>query len=175
MMNKQKTRSIGKLKYLLFLPVAALLAAACSGTQKQEQPAQEPAQEQTATPTKEADMDEVVVVAYDDSKVEGEVYDLPEVAPEFPGGMQALMKFLAQNIKYPTDAQKAKKEGRVIAQFVVTTDGSIADIKVIRGIYPSLDEEAIRVIKAMPKWKPGTQKGQPVNVRYTIPISFRLQ
>ncbi len=175
MMNKQKTRSIGKLKYLLFLPVAALLAAACSGTQKQEQPAQEPAQEQTATPTKEADMDEVVVVAYDDSKVEGEVYDLAEVAPEFPGGMQALMKFLAQNIKYPTDAQQAKKEGRVIAQFVVTTDGSIAEIKVIRGIYPSLDEEAVRVIKAMPKWKPGTQKGQPVNVRYTIPISFRLQ
>lgn len=175
MMNKRKTRNIGRLKYLLFLPVATLLAAACSGNQKQEQPAEQPAQEQTATPTKEADMEEVVVVAYDDNKVEGEVLDLAEVAPEFPGGIPALMKFLAQNVKYPTDAQKAGKQGRVIAQFVVTTDGSVADVKIIRGIDPSLDEEAVRVIKSMPKWKPGTQKGQPVNVRYTLPVVFKLQ
>lgn len=175
MMNKRKTRNIGRLKYLLFLPVATLLAAACSGNQKQEQPAEQPAQEQTATPTKEADMEEVVVVAYDDNKVEGEVLDLAEVAPEFPGGIPALMKFLAQNVKYPTDAQKAGKQGRVIAQFVVTTDGSVADVKIIRGIDASLDQEAIRVIKAMPQWKPGTQDGQPVNVRYTLPVVFKLQ
>ena len=175
MMNKRKTRNIGRLKYLLFLPVATLLAAACSGNQKQEQPAEQPAQEQTATPTKEADMDEVVVVGYDNDKVKGEVYDLAEVAPEFPGGIPALMKFLGQNVKYPTDARDARKEGRVIAQFVVTTDGSIADVKVIRGIYPSLDQEAIRVIKAMPKWKPATEKGKPVNVRYTLPVMFKLQ
>ncbi len=175
MMNKRKTRNIGRLKYLLFLPVATLLAAACSGNQKQEQPAEQPAQEQTATPTKEADMDEVVVVGYDNDKVKGEVYDLAEVAPEFPGGIPALMKFLGQNVKYPTDARDAKKEGRVIAQFVVTTDGSIADVKVIRGIYPSLDQEAVRVIKAMPKWKPATEKGKPVNVRYTLPVMFKLQ
>ncbi len=85
------------------------------------------------------------------------------------------MKFLAQNVKYPTDAQKAGKQGRVIAQFVVTTDGSVADVKIIRGIDASLDEEAVRVIKSMPKWKPGTQKGQPVNVRYTLPVVFKLQ
>ena len=175
MMNKRKTRNIGRLKYLLFLPVATLLAAACSGNQKQEQPAEQPAQEQTVTPTKEADMEEVVVVAYDDNKVEGEVLDLAEVAPEFPGGIPALMKFLAQNVKYPTDAQKAGKQGRVIAQFVVTTDGSVADVKIIRGIDASLDQEAIRVIKAMPQWKPGTQDGQPVNVRYTLPVVFKLQ
>lgn len=175
MMNKRKTRNIGRLKYLLFLPVATLLAAACSGNQKQEQPAEQPAQEQTATPTKEADMEEVVVVAYDDNKVEGEVLDVAEVAPEFPGGIPALMKFLAQNVKYPTDAQKAGKQGRVIAQFVVTTDGSVADVKIIRGIDASLDQEAIRVIKAMPQWKPGTQDGQPVNVRYTLPVVFKLQ
>lgn len=175
MMNKRKTRNIGRLKYLLFLPVATLLAAACSGNQKQEQPAEQPAQEQTATPTKEADMEEVVVVAYDDNKVEGEVLDLVEVAPEFPGGIPALMKFLAQNVKYPTDAQKTGKQGRVIAQFVVTTDGSVADVKIIRGIDASLDQEAIRVIKAMPQWKPGTQDGQPVNVRYTLPVVFKLQ
>ena len=175
MMNKRKTRNIGRLKYLLFLPVATLLAAACSGNQKQEQPAEQPAQEQTATPTKEADMEEVVVVAYDDNKVEGEVLDLAEVAPEFPGGIPALMKFLAQNVKYPTDAQKTGKQGRVIAQFVVTTDGSVADVKIIRGIDASLDQEAIRVIKAMPQWKPGTQDGQPVNVRYTLPVVFKLQ
>ena len=175
MMNKRKTRNIGRLKYLLFLPVATLLAAACSGNQKQEQPVEQPAQEQTAPPTKEADMEEVVVVAYDDNKVEGEVLDLAEVAPEFPGGIPALMKFLAQNVKYPTDAQKAGKQGRVIAQFVVTTDGSVADVKIIRGIDASLDQEAIRVIKAMPQWKPGTQDGQPVNVRYTLPVVFKLQ
>ena len=178
MMNKRKTRNIGRLKYLFFLPVAALLAAACSGNQKQEQPAEQPTQEQTATPTKEADMAEVVVVGYDDNLInliQGQVYDVAEVPPEFPEGIPALTKFLAQNIKYPADARKAGKEGRVIAQFVVTTDGSIADVKVIRGIDPSLDQEAIRVIKAMPKWKPATEKGKPVNVRYTLPVMFKLQ
>lgn len=168
MMNKQKTKAIGRLKYLFFLPVAALLAAACSGNQKQEQPAQEPAQEQVAPPA-EASTDEVR------GTVEGPIFEVVEKAPEFPGGVQALMKFLQDNVKYPQNARDANIEGRVICQYVVTTDGSIADIKVIRGVDPSLDEEAVRVIKSMPKWKPGMQNGQPVNVRYTIPISFKLQ
>ena len=103
------------------------------------------------------------------------VYDIAEVPPEFPKGIPALMKFLSENVKYPKDAQDAKKEGRVIAQFVVTTDGSVADVKIVRGVYPSLDEEAIRVIKSMPKWKPGTQDGKPINVRYTLPVMFKLQ
>ena len=109
------------------------------------------------------------------SKVNDEVFDIVEIAPEFPGGVQELLKYLKDNIKYPQNAQDAKKEGRVIAQFVVTTDGSVADVKIVRGVYPSLDEEAIRVIKSMPKWKPGTQDGKPINVRYTLPVMFKLQ
>lgn len=175
MMNRRKTRSIGRLKYLFFLPVAALLATACDGNQTQEQTAGQPAQEQAATPTKEADITEVVVISHDENMTQAQVYDIAEVPPEFPKGIPALMKFLSENVKYPKDAQDAKKEGRVIAQFVVTTDGSIADVKIIRGVYPSLDEEAIRVIKSMPKWKPGTQDGKPINVRYTLPVMFKLQ
>lgn len=106
---------------------------------------------------------------------QAQVYDIAEVPPEFPKGIPALMEFLSENVKYPKDAQDAKKEGRVIAQFVVTTDGSVADVKIVRGVYPSLDEEAIRVIKSMPKWKPGTQDGKPINVRYTLPVMFKLQ
>ena len=168
MMNRRKTRSIGRLKYLFFLPVAALLATACDGNQTQEQTAQEPELEQSVVTT-EADNEAV------QSKVDDTTFDIVEIAPEFPGGVQELLKYLKDNIKYPQDAQDAKKEGRVIAQFVVTTDGSVADVKIVRGVYPSLDEEAIRVIKAMPKWKPGTQKGKPVRVRYTLPVTFKLQ
>lgn len=168
MMNRRKTRSIGRLKYLFFLPVAALLATACDGNQTQEQTAQEPELEQSVVTT-EADNEAV------QSKVDDTTFDMVEIAPEFPGGVQELLKYLKDNIKYPQDAQDAKKEGRVIAQFVVTTDGSIADVKIIRSVYPSLDEEAIRVIKSMPKWKPGTQDGKPINVRYTLPVMFKLQ
>lgn len=95
--------------------------------------------------------------------------------PEYPGGMQELMTFLQENIKYPQSAQERKVEGRVIVQFVVEKDGTPAEFKVVRSIDPALDEEALRVLKAMPKWKPGMQKGQPVRVKYTIPVSFKLK
>jgi TonB family protein len=98
-----------------------------------------------------------------------------EEAPEFPGGMQACMVFLAKNIKYPVSAQEAKIEGRVIVQFIVKKDGTIADPIVMRGVSPELDAEALRVVSLMPNWKPGRQRGKTVNVKYTIPIMFRLQ
>lgn len=104
-----------------------------------------------------------------------EVYEVVEKMPEFPdGGMPGLMKYLSANIRYPEAAHKAGTQGRVTVQFVVGKDGSIGDVKVIRGVDPTLDAEAIRVISGMPKWKPGTQKGEPVNVKYTVPVMFRL-
>ena len=104
-----------------------------------------------------------------------EVFQVVENMPEFPGGNAELMKFLAKNIKYPAEAQQKGEQGRVMVQFVVGKDGKLSDIKIMRSISPTLDAEAIRVIKAMPTWKPGTQRGQAVAVKYTIPISFRLQ
>ena len=95
--------------------------------------------------------------------------------PRFPGGEEALLKFINQGIKYPTDAQEGGKQGRVIVSFTVKKDGSVADVEVMRGVYPSLDKEAMRVIGTMPIWEPGKEKGQAVNVRYTVPITFRLQ
>lgn len=104
-----------------------------------------------------------------------EVFQVVENMPEFPGGNTELMKFLAKNIKYPAETQQKGEQGRVMVQFVVGKDGKLSDIKIMRSISPTLDAEAIRVIKAMPTWKPGTQRGQAVAVKYTIPISFRLQ
>ena len=103
------------------------------------------------------------------------VFDVVEQMPEYPGGMQALFEFLKENIKYPEDAQKQKVEGRVLAKFVVETDGSISNIEVVKHAFPSLDAEAVRVIQAMPKWSPGKQKGQAVRVKYVVPINFNLK
>lgn len=106
---------------------------------------------------------------------DADVYEVVENMPEFPdGGMPGLMKYLSANIRYPEAAHKAGTQGRVTVQFVVGKDGSIGDVSILRGVDPALDAEAIRVISGMPKWKPGTQKGEPVNVRYTVPVMFRL-
>ena len=106
---------------------------------------------------------------------EADVYEVVENMPEFPdGGMSGLMKYLSANIRYPEAAHKAGTQGRVTVQFVVGKDGSIGNVGILRGVDPNLDAEAIRVISSMPKWKPGTQKGEPVNVKYTVPVMFRL-
>lgn len=108
-------------------------------------------------------------VTYDD------VYEVVENMPEFPnGGMGELMKYLSANIRYPEAAHKAGIQGRVTVQFVVGKDGSIGNVSILRGVNADLDAEAIRVISSMPKWKPGTQKGEPVKVKYTVPVMFRL-
>lgn len=100
------------------------------------------------------------------------VFDQVEVMPEFPGGMPALIEFLQTNIKYPKDAIKQDVGGRVMVMFVVETDGSISNVRVARKVFPSLDKEAVRVVKAMPKWKPGKEKGRPVRVNFTLPVVF---
>jgi TonB family protein len=96
--------------------------------------------------------------------------------PEFPGGQGKLLQFLATSIKYPAEAFEKKEEGRVTLTFIVEKDGSISDIKVARSVSPSLDAEAVRVAKSMPKWTPGKNKdGEIIRIAYTVPVIFRLQ
>ena len=106
--------------------------------------------------------------------VQGDVFDVVEEMPQYPGGPQALFKFLGENVHYPEEAEKAGIQGRVIATFVVEKDGSISQPTVVKSVDPLLDAEAIRVISAMPNWKPGRQNGKVVRVKYTVPLSFNL-
>ena len=103
------------------------------------------------------------------------VYDVVEQMPSFPGGMKAMMDYLARNIRYPANAKNDLIEGRVILQFIVDKKGRLSDVKVARSVEPSLDAEAVRVVKSMPRWNPGIEKGKAVKVRYTLPVTFRLQ
>ncbi len=132
------------------------------------------------------ELDGVVVVGYgkkvtqkpaaqSSSNQSEEVFIVVEEMPQYPGGVQELMRFLAKNIKYPVKAQEAKIQGRVIVQFTVNPDGSTSDFVVKRSVEASLDSEAIRVLKMMPKWQPGKQRGVNVAVKYTMPVTFRLQ
>lgn len=106
---------------------------------------------------------------------ENKVFDIVEQQPLFPGGPAALMKYLSENTKYPVVAQENGVQGRVTVQFVVEKDGSISDVRVLRGVDPSLDKEAVRVVKSMPRWTPGKQNGITVRVNYRVPVLFRLQ
>lgn len=108
-------------------------------------------------------------------EVTEEIFVVVEEQPEYPGGNVAMMQFLSDNIRYPVIAQENGIQGRVICNFVVERDGSITDAQVVRGVDPSLDREALRVIQQMPKWKPGKQRGSAVRVRFTLPVVFRLQ
>ncbi len=103
------------------------------------------------------------------------VFFIVEEMPEFPGGEAALTKYLATEVKYPVIAQENGIQGRVYIKFVVNTNGQVANVEIARGVDPSLDKEALRVVKAMPKWKPGKQRGKTVRVSYTVPINFVLQ
>ena len=155
MMNKTKSSSLKLAKYLLMLPMFFVLIAANSVyARENEQSVNEP------PPVKKEVTEEIFVVV--------------EEQPVYPGGVEAMMKFLADSVKYPVEAQDKGIQGRVIVNFVVNKDGSITDVNVVRGVDPSIDAEAVRVIESMPKWKPGKQRGKEVNVRYTLPVVFRL-
>ena len=106
---------------------------------------------------------------------ETKVFDVVEEMPQFPGGQAALLEYLAKNIKYPVVAEENGIQGKVIVTFVVERDGSITDVKVVKSVDPSLDKEASRVVKSMPRWQPGKQNGSAVRVKYTVPVQFRLQ
>jgi protein TonB len=106
---------------------------------------------------------------------EPEIFMVVEQMPEFPGGPAALFKYISQITKYPPIAKENGIQGKVYVQFIVGKDGSINQVKILRGVDPSLDKEAMRVVKSMPKWAPGKQSGKPVFVRYQVPINFKLQ
>ncbi len=101
--------------------------------------------------------------------------DTTSVLPSFPGGTEALKQFISDNLKYPPQAEKEGIEGRVVCSFIVLGDGTVSDIEVAQSAHPLLDNEAVRVLKLMPKWNPGKQHGVPISVRYTLPITFRLE
>ena len=195
MMNKRRTSEIGKAKYFLFAPLAGVLLMVsnieCVAREIGEQIPEVAEVQQKAEQALNAD----VAVANPMAKAEAElkaeaktsdatapadttksvVYDIPETMPYFPGGQVLMLKYLADNIKYPASAVKAKKQGRVIVTFIVQKDGSVTHAKIAKSIDPELDAEALRVVKGMPKWTPGTQNGKPVNVKYSVPVKFSLQ
>ena len=122
-----------------------------------------------------ADLKTITVQAPPEEVEEEKVFDVVEQMPDFPGGMSALMTYLSKHIKYPVVAEENGIQGRVIVTFVVEKDGSITDVQVIKSVDPSLDKEAKRVVSTMPKWIPGKQNGSAVRVKYTLPVTFRLQ
>ena len=158
MMNKQTSNPLARFKYLLFVPLAVALLAMNSTTIRAN------VQKKVVKATK----------ATKKTSANDKVYEVCEQMPTFPGGDAALMKYLAENVKYPALAIKAQEQGRVVVSFTVEKDGAISDVKVARSVTPSLDAEAVRVVKAMPKWTPGKQGGQLVRVRYNVPVSFKL-
>ena len=118
---------------------------------------------------------EVIAQPEPPKEEETKVFDVVEVMPTFPGGQQALFEWLSKNIKYPVVAEENGVQGRVIVTFVVERNGSITDVQVAKSVDPSLDQEAVRVVKAMPHWIPGKQNGSAVRVKFTVPVTFRLQ
>lgn len=123
---------------------------------------------------KGVEIHEVVQQVEEEEPEEQKIHVVVEKMPEFPGGDDAMKRFLAKNIKYPLIAQENNIQGRVVCQFVVNSDGKIVDVQVVRGVEASLDAEAVRVIKSMPAWTPGRQGGKNVRVKYTLPIRFKL-
>jgi len=121
------------------------------------------------------DVAPVIQAQEEEEEEEAEVFFIVEDMPEFPGGELALRKYIANAIKYPVIAQENGIQGKVYVTFVVDKDGSISDARIARGVDPSLDKEALRVVGTLPKWKPGKQRGKPVRVSYTVPINFVLQ
>lgn len=118
----------------------------------------------------------IAITTEEEAPVEDEIFEIVEETPEFiNGGLTGLMQYLSKNLRYPAMAQEANVQGRVTVQFVVNKDGSIVDVTILRGVDPALDKEAVRVISAMPKWKPGKQRGKPVRCKYTVPVTFKLQ
>lgn len=176
MLNRKRTHSIMIGKYLMFIPVVALLIffSNCANKSENTQPATEMTEAVAVTePTKvvEPEKEPVETKNVDDSPI----YEVVDNMPQFPGGTGEFLKFLSRNIKYPANAEKNKIQGRVVIQFVINKDGSVSDTKIVRSVDPELDAEALRVIKLTPNWKPGMSNGEVVRVKYTVPVQFKLQ
>lgn len=171
MINRRESSRLSLCRYLLAVPLFALLVV---GSQScRESPAPE---DTNALPAASATTEALPQTATLHEVVEQEpVFEAAEVMPEFPGGNQALFEFIAENLQYPQEAIDNQTEGRVVLQFVVDRQGKVSDIQVVRSIDPTLDQAAIDVVRTLPAWQPGRQDGQPVNVRYVLPVAFKLQ
>ena len=191
MMLHKKSERRSLLKLLALIPIVGLALALNARTVTDyvydEPQKQQPVKKGKKAGTIKVNGQDIKVVEQDDIvTMEGEVeapaqespaddaFDVVEQMPEYPGGPKALMEFLNNNVQYPAEAEKAGIQGRVIATFVVEKDGSISNAKVVKSVDPLLDAEALRVIGAMPNWKPGMQNGKIVRVKYTVPLSFHL-
>ncbi len=163
--QSKKTKGV-VIKALLTLPLFALLLFANCKSNGNDKPAEKKTVETTETVETQA----VETVVNDDS----EVYGAVEVFPEYPGGTTAMFEFIQKNLKYPESAKEKGLEGRVFIGFVVEKDGSLSSFQVLRGVCDEIDAEAVRVLKMMPKWKPGMNNGEPVRVQYTMPFKFQL-
>ena len=156
MMNKQKTKGIGKTKYIMLLPVVILLMI-ISNIEITARTANDVKDKVTEQTTNGGDV----------------VFTTAEKMPEYPGGMKALISFMSENIKYTATMKDKDAPERVVVAFIVGKDGTISDAKVLRGVNSDADNEALRIVGLMPKWIPGSQKGKPVAVRYVLPIAFQ--
>lgn len=166
MMNQKKSNRWMMLKALFIIPVATLAVSVFASNTGVSTVTGEAVRTANALPTANMQTQQSATKAY----------DVVEVMPKFKGGESAMMEFLMMNMKYPQAAVKAKQQGRAIVGFVVRKDGTVSDVHITKSAgYAVLDEEAMRVVKSMPAWEPGKQKGKPVNVKYNVPITFRLK
>ena len=173
MMLKEKSSPWARVKYLYVLPLAALAVSAFA----------RPEVSAVADELSSAKVNDLVAsmktiqletVSFAVKDTLTPVFEVVERMPQFPGGVAAQVEYFKKNLRYPAEAKKAGTQGRVVVQFFVNKDGSISNVKVLRGVDPALDAEAIRLVNSMPKWKPGMQKGKAVTVKYTVPVLFSL-
>jgi TonB family protein len=175
MMNKKQTSKLGMAKYIFILPLVAVLSVFNSLdvlSSKNQRIENEMAVQNNAYPEAWEPQDGANAAG---KNVQDSIYEVAEYMPEFPGGDHALLKRITETLKYPEEAKAQKIEGRLSLTCVITKEGKITDVKIIKPLHPACDAEAIRCIKSLPEvWKPGIDKGKTVNVRYAIPIRFRM-
>ena len=173
MMLKEKSSPWARVKYLYVLPLAALAVSAFARPEVSAVADElSSAKVNDLVASMKTNQLETVSFAVKDTLTP--VFEVVERMPQFPGGVAAQVEYFKKNLRYPAEAKKAGTQGRVVVQFFVNKDGSISNVKVLRGVDPALDAEAIRLVNSMPKWKPGMQKGKAVTVKYTVPVLFSL-
>ena len=176
MMLKEKSNPWARVKYLYVLPLAALAVSAFARPEVSAVADElSSAKVNDLVASMKTNQAETASVAVKDTLTPDEsVFEVVEQMPEFPGGYKEMMKYIEQNMRYPEEAKKAGTQGRVVVQFLVNKNGAISDVSVLRSVDRLLDAEAVRLVRSMPKWKPGMQKGKAVTVKYTVPILFSL-
>ena len=173
MMLKEKSSPWARVKYLYVLPLAALAVSAFARPEVSAVADElSSAKVNDLVASMKTNQVETASVAVKDTLTP--VFEVVERMPQFPGGVAAQVEYFKKNLRYPAEAKKAGTQGRVVVQFFVNKDGSISNVKVLRGVDPALDAEAVRLVNSMPKWKPGMQKGKAVTVKYTVPVLFKL-